>query len=154
MIEEDGLVVALNGQRAWVQTIRVSTCESCSAKASCGQSALSKLSQGKANQVLMDNALGARVGDTVTIGIAEEALLQASFWVYLVPLLMMLVVAVGVQALWQPPEFWVVLSGGGGLAAGFFIARRISNEPSNCRFEPTMLRFKHISTESLKDSLP
>ena len=43
MIEEPGRVVAVEEGAVWVQTLRKSTCSSCSANAGCGQGLLDKL---------------------------------------------------------------------------------------------------------------
>lgn len=94
MITETGKVVAVSGDRVWVQTIRISACESCSARSGCGQRALAGVSGGRANQVLVANHLNARVGDEVTVAIEESALLGASLLVYALPLALMVLGAV------------------------------------------------------------
>lgn len=124
MITETGKVVAVSGDRVWVQTIRTSACESCSARNGCGQRALAGVSGGRANQVLVPNSLGARVGDEVTVAISESALLGASLLVYGLPLILMVLGAVFGHQFSGGDDAAAMLGAAAGLAAGFTIARR------------------------------
>jgi len=119
MITETGRVVAIRGGKAWVQTIRASACESCSARSGCGQRVLASASGGRANQILVNNHLQACVGDEVTVAIDESALLSASLLVYALPLLLMLLGAVLGQY-WVPSQDAGAIAGAvAGLVAGF-----------------------------------
>jgi len=82
MISESGKVVGVDGDRVWVQTIRNSACQSCSARQGCGQRVLASATGGRANQIRVLNRLNAQVGDDVTLAIEETALLRASLLVY------------------------------------------------------------------------
>lgn len=138
MITETGRVVAIKGSKAWVQTIRASACESCSARSGCGQRVLASASNGRANQVLVSNYLDARVGDEVTLAIAESALLSASLLVYALPLLLMVLGAVAGQQ-WLPAQDAGAIAGSlAGLATGFGIAGVIQLRPGR-DFEPTLV---------------
>ncbi|AZT83078.1 sigma E positive regulator RseC/MucC [Marinobacter sp. NP-4(2019)] len=138
MITENGRVVAIDGERAWVQTIRNSACQSCAARHGCGQRALAGVTGGRANQVLVANELDARVGDEVTLAIDEAALLRASLLVYAVPLLLMVTGAVlghgaGGQDL-------VAIAGAlTGLAGGFMLIRWLQRRSAH-RYEPRLIR--------------
>ncbi|OEY66903.1 SoxR reducing system RseC family protein [Marinobacter sp. X15-166B] len=123
MITETGRVVAVEADKVWVQTIRQSACQSCAVRSGCGQRVLAGVSGGKADQVLVNNTLGARLGDEVTLAIAEAALLSASVWVYALPL--GLLVAGTALGHWLAPQSeWVAVGGAAlGLAAGFAGAR-------------------------------
>lgn len=88
MIEEQGRVVALEPGAVWVETLRKSTCSSCSANAGCGQGLLDKLGvQGRRGHVRALCDLQLNVGDAVVIGVREELLVRGSLLVYLLPLL-------------------------------------------------------------------
>ena len=141
MIEEPGQVVAVEQDRIWVQTIRLSACQSCAAQKGCGQKLLNSMSAGRAQQIAVQNHLGARVGDQVVIGIPESALLAASAWVYLVPLLAMIGTAILAQKWLQWPDSGVALAGAIGLALGFVLVRRASVQREESRFQPRLLRF-------------
>lgn len=146
MITETGRVIAVTGDRVWVQTIRQSACESCSARHGCGQKVLASVSSGRANQVLVSNTLGARVGDEVTVAIAESALLGASLIVYALPLLLFVGGAViGHQAA-QGSDLAAILGGASGLAGGFGLARWLQSRPGQ-RFEPQLLRIEPSAVE-------
>lgn len=137
MITETGRVVAIKGDKAWVQTIRASACESCSARAGCGQRVLASASGGRANQVLVSNHLNARVGDEVTVTIEESALLSASLLVYALPLLLMLLGAVTGQQ-WLPAQDAGAIAGAvAGLAGGFAIARLVQSRTGR-GYEPVL----------------
>lgn len=139
MITETGRVVAVKGDKAWVQTIRASACESCSARSGCGQRVLASASNGRANQVLVSNHLDAGVGDEVTVAIDKSALLSASLLVYALPLLLMVLGAVGGQQ-WMPAQDAGAIAGAvAGLAAGFFVARILQSRPGR-HYEPRLVR--------------
>lgn len=89
MIEENAHVVAVEGDSAWVETERRSSCGSCAAKG-CGTGALSKVLGARKQRMKVRNPVGARVGDSVVLGIEERALLLGSLMVYILPLIAML----------------------------------------------------------------
>ncbi|WP_152206169.1 SoxR reducing system RseC family protein [Marinobacter changyiensis] len=124
MILERGRVVAEKGHQVWVQTIRQSACESCSARQGCGQRALASVTSGRANQILVDNHLNAQVGDEVTVAIAESALLQASLWVYAVPLSALLAGAILGHRLAPGSDGLAILLASLGLGLGFLLVNR------------------------------
>ncbi|GGC81027.1 SoxR reducing system RseC family protein [Marinobacter halophilus] len=139
MITETGKVVALKDDNAWVQTIRASACQSCSARSGCGQRALAKVSGGRANQVLVANTAGAKVGDEVLIGIDEQSLLTASLAVYGLPLVLMVVASIASHR-WFGGTDAVAISGAlVGLGLGFWWARRWQSGKGD-RYRPRMLR--------------
>jgi sigma-E factor negative regulatory protein RseC len=150
MITETGRVVGVAGDRVWVQTIRTSACESCSARHGCGQRALAGVSGGRANQVLVANSLGARVGDEVTVGIAESALLGASLLVYAVPLVLMVAGAVlghQLSAGHAANEAVAMVGAAVGLALGFLAAGRGQSRKTGA-WEPTLVGVRQASVAS------
>ena len=145
MITETGTVIALKGEQAWVQTIRQSACESCSARSGCGQRVLASASGGRANQVLVHNAVSAQVGDEVTLGIDEQALLAASLVVYAVPLLLMVLASIAGHKLSGGMDAGAIAGAVAGLAAGFWIGRRLQAGRGD-RYQPRLLRVNRIGT--------
>lgn len=88
MIEESGRVVALKGSQVWVQSLNQSACQSCKMRGGCGQRLMVDMIGGATTKwIHVDNAVHARLGDQVRLGIEESALLRASALVYLVPIL-------------------------------------------------------------------
>ena len=144
MITETGKVVAVDGDRAWVQTIRASACESCSARHGCGQRVLASASGGRANQVLVVNRLGAQVGDSVDLAIEESALLQASLLVYAVPLSLMVAGAIAGHQWSGGQDLAAILGAITGMVTGFFVARRLQRR-SGDQYEPRMVRILSAS---------
>lgn len=84
MLREEGIVVALEGEYALVVSQRKAGCGSCHAEASCNT-----LSGGlgkKATEIRAHNPLNAEVGERVVLEMTESHLLWASFLVYGVPI--------------------------------------------------------------------
>lgn len=110
MIEEQGRVVAVESGAVWVETLRKSTCSSCSVKAGCGQGLLDQLgASGRRGLVRALSDLHLNVGDAVVIGVREDLLVRGSLLVYLLPLFGLFVAAVLAEqaGLTEP---WVILS--------------------------------------------
>ncbi|MEO9523938.1 SoxR reducing system RseC family protein [Marinobacter alexandrii] len=146
MITETGTVIALKGEQVWVQTIRQSACENCSARSGCGQRVLASASGGRANQVLVHNTVSAQVGDEVTLGIDEQALLSASLMVYALPLLLMVLASIAGHRLSGGMDAGAIAGAVTGLAAGFWIGRRLQTGRGD-RYQPQLLRVNRIATE-------
>ena len=147
MITETGRVVAVNGDRVWVQTIRASACVSCSARGGCGQRVLAGVSGGRANQVLVGNSLGAGVGDEVTVAIDESALLGASLLVYALPLVLMVLGAVTGHQLSGGLDGGAMLGAGAGMGVGFLLARRAQSRSAR-DYEPRLVNIRQAPVDS------
>ena len=144
MIEETAHVVETQGEYAWVETERRSSCGSCSAKG-CGTGALSKILGRRSQRLKVLNPIDAKAGDTVVLGIHEQALLKGSLAVYIVPLLAMLggaLLGEGLAPQWgSDSEAMSLLFGLFGLAAGFFWLHRYNRRLSRDeRFMAVILR--------------
>lgn len=141
MIEEQGRVVAVEDGAVWVETLRRSTCSSCSANSGCGQGLMDKLGVGQRRgylRALTDLQLA--VGDGVTIGIREDLLLGSALRVYLLPLLGLF--AGAMLAEWLAlGESFVILAGLSGFFAAWLLvrwrSRRHDHDPA-C--QPVVLR--------------
>jgi len=144
VIEERAQVVALEGESAWVETERRSSCGSCEAKG-CGTGALSKVLGARVQRIRVHNPIQARPGDSVILGIEESVLLQGSLMVYILPLLSMLAGGLLGETLapqWgSDGEMLSLLLGVLGLAGGFLWLRRYQRRVAkNPRFTATILR--------------
>ncbi len=93
MITESGRIVSIEEDCLWVETILRSACESCSAQKGCGQSMVAKWS-GNTNliRVLLNGRTseGLLPQDCVTIGIPERVVANGSLFVYMTPLVGMI----------------------------------------------------------------
>ncbi len=143
MITETGKVVAVTGEHAWIQTIRTSACQSCAARNGCGQKVLASATGGRANQVRVVNSVDARVGEEVTLGIDESALLGASLLVYALPLLFMVAASMFGHYLSSGSDFAAMAGAAAGLASGFLVSRKLQSRNTG-NYEPTLLRVNRI----------
>ena len=91
MIEEKGIVRRVDGDRIQIEVQRRSACGGCSAGGSCGTSVLAGLFGRKALHIWLPNALDAQPGDTLVVGLRDEAQPGLSARAYLWPLLALLV---------------------------------------------------------------
>lgn len=148
MVEEQGVVIALEGGDAWVETRRKAVCDTCSANKGCGTAVLSKALGNKRSRIKVPlcGDLPLRVGDEVVIGLQEQALLRGSMAVYGLPLLLMLAAALcgdyagrhwlGMHAV-DPLD---ITAGIGGFIAGLIwvkaFSRRVARDP---RYQPVIL---------------
>ncbi len=93
MIEEQAHVIEIKGNLLLLQAQTQSACGSCSVSKGCGTSLLAKVVGRKFTHFQAENNINAKVGDTVVVGIAEDALLKGSLMMYILPVLCMLVSA-------------------------------------------------------------
>jgi len=155
MLEEHGIVVAVNDNLADVQTTRTSLCGQCSANQGCGTASLSQLFGQKKTVVTVVNHNGVNVGDQVVIGLDEQALLKSSVLLYLFPLLGLFAGAIGYHmlAIYAPllrSELLTVLAGLIGFVAGLVWVKRVTVKmSSDPRLIPVILRTDTPSGEYL-----
>ena len=141
MLTEQAQVVAIEGDRVRVATARQSACDSCRSQAGCGQKLLAGIGRGQRFEIVVENPqrLILQPGDQVELGIEEASFLQASVMVYLVPLLMMVMVAFAAEFV-AVPEIGVIGLAVVGLAAGFVVVKRWSgSRAGQCRYQPRIL---------------
>jgi len=149
MIEEPGRVVALEEGAVWVQTLRKSTCSSCSANAGCGQGLLDKLaitSQRGNVRALTDLQLA--VGDEVVIGVREELVLRSAVQVYLLPLLALLGGGFVAQSLRLSEPLSILLGLSALLVAGLLVRWRSLRVADDPRLQPVVMRALLLGTAS------
>lgn len=145
MIEETATVVRVEGDIAWLETMRNNACGSCAANKGCGTSVLAGVLGKKATQVRALNRVQARAGDRVVVGIEDRMLVRGSLAVYAVPILALLLGAVAGDMLGKlyavPGETLSILLGVAGLGAGFwwlrYYARRVGRD---AYYQPVVLR--------------
>ena len=145
MIEETAHVLRSEGEFAWVETRRRSSCGGCAAKQNCGTGALSQVVGAKVQQMKVRNPIAAQPGDEVVLGIEEGVFLKGSLAVYLVPLLAM--IFSGLLGHWLA-EQWLLnddrlglIFGIGGFIAGLLWLKRYNLRASgDPRFMAEILR--------------
>lgn len=146
MIEEEARITAIDGQWAWVETQRRSSCSACSANAGCGVSLLEKTGRERLRQVRALNRANAAVGDPVIVGIAEQALVRGSALVYLIPLIGLFGGAALAEALAPFGKLFgdegaAILLGICGMAGGlWYLRRQTAGRQDDPRYQPVVLR--------------
>lgn len=145
MIEETATVVKCEGQFAWVEAQRQTTCGNCAASKGCGTSVLAKVVGKKAARMRAMNPIDAHVGDTVIVGLNEAALLKGSLAVYLLPLLFMLLFAVtgqvvAKQMIWQTEPVVILFALTGLVTAGIWLRRFTRRIQHDTIYQPVILR--------------
>lgn len=146
MIEETGIVLAVHGDLAEVESRRRSACGSCIAKGGCGTSLLERHFGRRPLVLTVYNPIGARPGDSVVIGVPEQSLLALSFAAYVVPLVAMIGggIAGNLLAPIAVPGYESAMSLFGGilgLALGLGWLGRFSRaRESDERYRPAILR--------------
>ncbi len=120
MLTETGRIVAVEKDWVWVETIRQSTCGSCSAAKGCGHGLMNQVSDGRRSYLKVSvggfPGQAFTVGDEVRIAIPEQLMLSGSFMMYMVPLFSTLALAAGCSALVDNASDLHTLTGA---AAGF-----------------------------------
>jgi sigma-E factor negative regulatory protein RseC len=146
MIEETGQVVDVEGEFAWIEAERTSTCGGCSARNGCGTGVIARVLGRRRLHLRAINRADAAIGDQVVIGIPESGLLYGSLAVYTGPLLALLggaLIGNGVVAHWYPVagEAGAIAGAIAGLGAGFVwlrsFSRRTGTHPA---YQPVVLR--------------
>ena len=145
MIEETATVVKCEGEFAWVEAQRQSTCGNCAANKGCGTSVLAKVVGKKVARMKAINKVNAHVGDSVIVGMNEAALVKGSLAVYLLPLIFMMLFAitgnvVAVQMEWKSEWVVILFAVIGLVTAGLWLrgfTRRIQHDSD---FQPVILR--------------
>jgi len=146
MLEENAVVVELDGEYAWIETQRKTACGSCSVNKGCGTSVISKVVGNRRTRVRALNQAHAVVGDHVVVGVQQNALVRGSLAVYLLPLLGMFLFALLGAVLsslqgWEYTEGWRIIFSMIGLALGFIMLYRFSNRVAgNPAYQAVVLR--------------
>jgi sigma-E factor negative regulatory protein RseC len=145
IVEEQGVIVSLDGNYASVAPLAQSDCQSCASSGSCGTTLLSPLFANKKRVLVAENTINARPGDEVIIGLNRTALVIASLMVYLLPLLVLVLAAVAGEALAQASgledgELIAIFSGLGAAWLTFiFVSRIIRSALFSAYFEPILI---------------
>ena len=140
MATEQGVVVRIDADGAWVKTVRSEACDSCASKGACHT-----MGGGKEMEVAVLNPIGARVGDRVVITLGTSPFLKATFLVYMFPVLLLVVGAAAGEWISRSAGLGSplpsALLGFGALAAGLLcmriIARRLSGK---AQYRPRITR--------------
>lgn len=143
MITEDGIVTHATPEKAWIKTTRSAACESCSSKDSCGVSH----HPSEEMTIIVPNTLNVLKGDRVIVGIDSGPMLFLSFFLYVFPIILLILGAIIGDALAPTLEMNnSALSMGVGFllfAVAFFIIRKKQAGMSKKdKYKPFLVRKK------------
>jgi sigma-E factor negative regulatory protein RseC len=147
MMTETARVIATEGDYAWVETQRKTTCGSCAVQKGCGTSVLARVLGNRTSRIRVINTIGASTGEMVVIGVEDGMLVRMSFAVYAMPLILLLLGGVGsgmlAEALqWESLEGATVVGGVLGLALGFLWLRRYTRSIArDARHQPSLVGY-------------
>ena len=80
MIEQAAHVHSIDQTTVWLDTLRLSTCNSCSMKSGCGQRLMNQATDCKRSRIALPvpSTMSLSVGDEVVLGIPQKAFIKAS----------------------------------------------------------------------------
>lgn len=143
MIEEIGVIKAVDGDHIWVETQIKTTCGGCEANAHCGTGGMARAFTPKTQTLIFRYPQPAQIGQRVKLGVPEQDLLGASVLVYLLPLLALLAAALVspwlLSQLSLQGEGWVVLTSLSAMACCFLLVRRSLKRAPVQRYHPVLL---------------
>lgn len=131
MIEQNAVVISIDGQYALVEAQRQSSCSSCNAKKGCGTGVLENSLGRRAMQMKAINQCEALPGDEVVVAVPEKGFIKTAFFTYLLPLLLMLVGAIVAQQLsisrgWAYQDVISLVGAGFGFVIALLVLRGYS----------------------------
>lgn len=130
MIEEQVVVTSINQEGAWVEGMQQSACGSCSAKAGCGQHAMTQLGRKVSLWLPLSDLSDAaaimplNIGQQIVVGLPEGAILRSTVVIYGVPLIALVLGAIIGHAAWG--EVGSILISVLSMFIGFKLARNWS----------------------------
>jgi sigma-E factor negative regulatory protein RseC len=118
MIEEYAIVTKSEGTAATLEIERRTACGLCGQKRGCGNATWGKMLGHDSHDFTAENQINAHVGDSVVVGIDEQAVLSSTFFLYVVPLVGLLIGTFVADYLFKN-QFYVILGAVLGLVLGF-----------------------------------
>jgi len=152
MLEEQATVVAVENETVWVEVQRQSVCGQCAANKGCGTGVLQKVLGNKRNIFRVIGELPVNVGDSVIIGVNENALVKGSLIIYAVPIVFMIVSAllgetIAKQSLSINSDYMSMVGALIGLAVSILGLRWYNHKISkNAEYQAVLLRHTNIIT--------
>jgi|SRR5664279_1255209 len=150
MIEENAIVIDLEQNVAMLEIVRRTPCGLCGQTRGCGISLWGRLFGHRKNIFKAVNQINAKVGDSVIVGIEEQALLISSLMVYGIPLAAMLVGALLVSGIFASDsnhvnrgyaDFYAVMGAVAGLIIGLlWLKGHAAGRSMDARYQPVILR--------------
>lgn len=140
MTETQATVTALDGSYAIVRTEQQGGCGRCNEPGGCGGNNLVQMMCASPREYRVLNPDGAKVGDTVTVSVAEGAVSRSAMLMYAFPLVSLLLGTI-IGSVLSAGSDWAAVAGGTiGLAASWLVvAKRTRGAAADNRLQPTIL---------------
>lgn len=122
LIEQSAKVVAIDNDKVRLITNRESSCSGCRLKQGCGTGLLENHVGNKFSDITVQTQQQVELEQQVTVAISETCLLQGALFVYLVPLLMLLLFAMISRYMTMSDELEIIF-GLLGLIIGFIVVK-------------------------------
>lgn len=141
MIEEYAIVTKSAGTTATLEIERRTACGLCGQKRGCGNATWGKMLGHDSHDFTAENQINAQVGDSVVVGIDEQAVLNSAFFLYVVPLVGLLIGTLAADYLFKN-QFYVILGAVLGLVLGFLWVKGhlIGHDKSGVAFSKSIRR--------------
>lgn len=134
--------MAIEPEGLWVETIQRSACNSCRAESGCGQSLLNKYSGHTSYLwVLLEgrDPTDYQLGDQVQIGVPEEVVAKGSLFVYLTPLIGLMLGAGVAHNLWGSELLTFLMAMLGLVGAGLLVRWHAHLTRFDPRLQPVLV---------------
>lgn len=131
MVEEIATVASCEGGGVWLTTTPVASCNACNVSKDCGTGIVAKTLTPRQHRFFVPTELTLLPGEQIKIGLGEQSLITAAVMVYLLPIVLLLLLALLGNAAGLT-EGWVMLLALAGTAAGFMLARRYGRQQEKC----------------------
>lgn len=148
MIEEQAVVINIQGDKALLEIERSKPCGLCGATRGCGISMWGRIFGQHRGMFSALNSLQLTVGERAIVGVEESALLSSSLIAYILPLLLLCLGAWIVPLLFgiqvsnrQASDLYAVIGASSGLLCGLLIVKFLTGGKRLMgRYQPVMLR--------------
>lgn len=153
MIEEHAIILEVHASNessgsdhastATIEVVRKTACGLCGKTRGCGNAFWGKMFAHKTPNFVAENAIGASVGQSVIVGINEEALMKTALLLYMVPLVMLFFGAILSSWLFNT-EVLVLVGAAIGMLLGFmWVKAHTAGRQYYQNHQPKILRFDH-----------
>ncbi len=129
MNEMRAIVLSLHGSEAEIAPVGGNGCGHCASGNGCGSGKLSQLfCSSKQRSFRVNNAISAKVGDEVNVGLPDGVLLRNSLLMYVLPLTFMLCASLLASSFFEGARDEAAsLGAGAGLLTGFLVVRQLTS---------------------------
>jgi len=146
MIEQTVIIVALEKNDAWIESLPQTGCERCDSGKGCGGGIFARIFGNKLFCIKIPNKLNAELHERVIIGIPENSIISASFMIYMLPLIALIFGGfighfIDLNFLSKDSEIWTLLNS---IFMGFisilWVKQHINQNKYQQKYRPNMLR--------------